>query len=65
MGDAGMASGEGEVGVAEWFALGTGRVGARLLGAARIAAVVHEDATRGEEEGVGILERLLLLEGAE
>ena len=52
------------MGAEAWFALGTGRVGARLLGAARIAAVLHEDAVRGlGDEGVGVEERLMLFEG--
>lgn len=47
----------------EWFSLGSGTVGARVLAAARIAAVLHEDALTGESEGVGVLERMMLLDG--
>ena len=47
-----------------FFALGSGRVGARVVAAARIAAVLHEDLASGEDEGVSVLERLMLLEGA-
>ena len=52
------------LGAGEWFALGAGNVGARVVAAARIAAVLHEDLASGEDEGVGVLERLMLLEGA-
>lgn len=66
-----------EMGAGAWFALGTSRVGTRLVAAARIAAALHEDAARGLEagrgrrgvgaawfeEGVSVEERLMLLEG--
>ncbi len=54
---------DGGLGSRAWFALGSGRVGARVVTAARIAAALHEAALRDEAEGVGVDERLMLLEG--
>lgn len=58
---------EATLGAGAWFSLGTSPLGARLLGAARVAAILHQEAMReratGMREGVGVEERLMLLEG--
>jgi hypothetical protein len=56
------------IGTREWWGLGTSRLGARVVATARLAAALHEAALVREAaacEGVGIEERLALLEGAD